>query len=153
MTLQIGGNDIGFGGIAQTCAKAAFAQQSCESQYVHDGHDELRDRIAATGPKVDAVIKGIHDRSPAARILVLGYSGIFKIATATDTSASCPAMLVGEGDAQYLRGIEEALNAMIADQAAANASIGATYVDVYGPSAGKTACDLPCCGGSSRSSP
>lgn len=120
---------------------------------MHDGHDELRDRIAATGPKVDAVIKGIHDRSPAARILVLGYSGIFKIATATDTSASCPAMLVGEGDAQYLRGIEEALNAMIADQAAANASIGATYVDVYGPSAGKTACDLPCCGGSSRSSP
>ena len=142
VTLQIGGNDIGFGGIAETCGRAAFEGSSCESQYVHDGRDELRERIAETGPKVDAVIKGIHQRSPAARIFVLGYSGIFKIGP-DGSPASCPAMLVGESDAQYLRGIQVALNAMIAEQAAANAAIGATYVDVYGPSEGKTACDLP----------
>ena len=49
-------------------------------------------------------------------------------------------MGVGKDDAIYLRGIQEALNAMIAEQAVAN---GAEYVDVYSPSAGKTACDLP----------
>jgi lysophospholipase L1-like esterase len=136
VTLQIGGNDIGFGGIAETCARAAFAQQSCESQYVKNGDDELRDRIADTGPKVAAVIQEIHTRAPSATVLVLGYPGIFEFGP----TASCPAMLVGEGDAQYLRGIQEALNGMIADQAAAN---GASYVDVYTTSAGKTACDLP----------
>ena len=136
VTLQIGGNDIGFGGIAETCARAAFAQQSCESQYVKNGDDELRDRIAATGPKVAAVIQEIHTRAPSATVLVLGYPGIFMFGP----TASCPAMLVGEGDALYLRGIQEALNGMIAEQAAANS---ATYVDVYTTSAGKTACDLP----------
>src|SRR5436190_4948685 len=118
VTLQIGGNDIGFGGIAETCARAAFAQQSCESQYVKNGDDELRDRIAATGPKVAAVIQEIHTRAPSATVLVLGYPGIFMFGP----TASCPAMLVGEGDALYLRGIQEALNGMIAEQAAANSA-------------------------------
>jgi lysophospholipase L1-like esterase len=137
VTLQIGGNDIGFGGIAETCARAAFAQQSCKSQYVDaNGNDELRQRIADTAPKVAAVIAGIHTRSPNAAVYVLGYPGIFEFGP----TASCPAMLVGEEDAQYLRGIQEALNGMIADVAGANA---ATYVDVYTPSAGYTACDLP----------
>jgi lysophospholipase L1-like esterase len=140
VTLQIGGNDIGFSGIAETCARAAFESESCESQYVVDGRDELRERIAATAPKVAAVIREIHQRAPKARVLVLGYPGIFKIGTTPDAPASCPAMLVGDDDALYLRGVEEALNAMIRTQARTNR---ATYVDVYGPSAGKTACDLP----------
>ena len=136
VTLQIGGNDIGFGGIAETCARAAFERVDCKDKYVQGDNDELRNRIAATAPKVAAVIQGIHERSPDARVLVLGYPGIFKIGP----QASCPAMGADESDAQYLRGVQEALNAMIAEQAAANA---ATYVDIYGPSEGKTACDLP----------
>lgn len=140
VTLQIGGNDIGFSDIAKTCAQAGVEGDTCESHYVVNGDDELRDRIAATAPKIAAVIQGIHDRAPNATVLVLGYSGIFKIGSTPDAPAGCPAMVVGESDAKYLRGVEEALNAMIADEAAANA---ATYVDVYGPSAGKTACDLP----------
>jgi len=136
VTLQIGGNDIGFGGIAETCARAAFEGVDCKDKYVQGDNDELRNRIAATGPKVAAVIQGIRDRAPGARVLVLGYPGIFSMGA----QASCPAMGVGESDAQYLRGIQEALNAMIAAEAAANAAI---YVDIYGPSAGKTACDLP----------
>ena len=138
VTLQIGGNDIGFGGIAETCGRAAFEQESCKEQYVDPvtGADELRRRIAVTQPKVEAVIDGIRERAPEAKILVLGYPGIFRFGPV----ASCPAMGVGESDAQYLRGIQEALNAMIA--AAADAK-DAKYVDVYGPSAGRTGCDLP----------
>jgi lysophospholipase L1-like esterase len=138
VTLQIGGNDIGFSGIAEACIRAAFEQVDCESKYVdEDGRDELRERIASTAPKVAAVLEGIRERSPEAQVLVLGYPGIFRIGT---EEAGCPAMAVGEGDARYLRGIQEELNAMIAEQATLG---GATYVDVYGPSEGKTACDLP----------
>ena len=141
VTLQIGGNDIGFGGIAQTCTRAAMEQSSCKAQYVDPvtGADELRRRIDETAPKVAAVLAGIRERSPAARIFVLGYPGIFRLG-GEGLPASCPAMGVGEEDAQYLRGVQEALNDMIASTAVAN---DATYVDVYGPSAGRTACDLP----------
>jgi lysophospholipase L1-like esterase len=138
VTLQIGGNDIGFSGIAQACVQAAFAQSTCKAQYVDaDGNDELERRIDATKAKIVAVLDGIAARAPEAEVLVLGYPGIFKIGT---EEAGCPAMGVGEDDARYLREIQVSLNAMIA---AAAEERGATYVDVYGPSEGKTACDLP----------
>jgi lysophospholipase L1-like esterase len=137
VTLQIGGNDIGFSGIVETCVRAALEDRTCREEYVEDGRDELRERIAATAPRVAEVIRGIHERAPGAQVLVLGYSGIFRMGPGP---ASCPAMGVGEEDAQYLRGVHEALNTMIAEEADAN---GARYLDVYGPSAGMTACDLP----------
>lgn len=139
VTLQIGGNDIGFGGIATTCAEAALSFGSC-SEAVAAG--QPFERIAAAAPKIAAVLEEVHRRSPAADIHVLGYSGIFAIGE----TASCPAMGVGEEDAQYLRSIQEALNAMIRSVAEApdrSYSAAAGYVDVYGPSAGHTACDLP----------
>ena len=139
VTLQIGGNDIGFGGIATTCGEAAIRQTGCRPAVEAEHPFE---RIAATAPKIAAVLDEIHRRSPGADIYVLGYPGIFAIGP----TASCPAMGVGEDDAQYLRGIEEALNDMIrsvADEPGRTYSDATTYVDVYGPSAGHTACDLP----------
>lgn len=139
VTLQIGGNDIGFGGIATTCAEAAVTQTSCRAAVEADRPFE---RIAATAPKIAAVLEEVHRRSPAADIHVLGYPGIFAIGA----TASCPAMGVGEDDAQFLRGIQEALNDMIrsvADEPDRSYSDVTAYVDVYAPSAGHTACDLP----------
>ena len=139
VTLQIGGNDIGFGGIATTCGEGAIAGDGCRAAVEAERPFE---KIAATAPKIRAVLEEIHRRSPAASIYVLGYSGIFKIGP----TARCEAMGVGEADALYLRSIQEALNAMIqsvADEPALSYSDTTTYVDVYGPSAGHTACDLP----------
>lgn len=138
VTLQIGGNDIGFSDIAETCTRAALEGRTCQEQYGDGDGDELRERIAATAPKVAAAVQAIREQAPAARLLVLGYPGIFRIPP--DEPAGCPAMGVGESDALYLRGVHEALNEMLAQEAAAN---GATYVDVYTPSRGMTACDLP----------
>ena len=137
VTLQIGGNDIGFGSIAEACGSAAVEGQSCRSQFANpDGSDELDRRIAETLPKVVEVVEGIKVRSPQAVIYLLGYPSIFRLGPV----ASCPAMGVGEEDAQYLRGVQEKLNGMIEDAATA---AGATYLDVYLPSGGRTACDLP----------
>ena len=139
VTLQIGGNDIGFGSLATTCGEGAIRGTGCR-QAVEAEHPF--ERIDATAPKIRAVLEEIHRRSPNAAIYVLGYSGIFKIGP----TARCEAMGVGEEDAQYLRGVQEALNAMIqsvADEAGLGYSDAAEYVDVYGPSAGHTACDLP----------
>jgi lysophospholipase L1-like esterase len=139
VTLQIGGNDIGFGGIATTCGEAAVTGDGCRTAVEAE---RPFDKIAATAPKIRAVLEEIHRRSPDAPIYVLGYSGIFKIGP----TARCEAMGVGEDDALYLRGIQEALNAMIqsvADDPTLSYSEATRYVDVYGPSAGHTACDLP----------
>ena len=139
VTLQIGGNDIGFGGLATTCGEGAIRGTGCQEAVAAEKPFE---RIAATTAKIRDVLAEIHRRSPEADVHVLGYSGIFKIGA----TASCEAMGVGEEDAQYLRGIQEALNEMIrsvAQEPGLPHSDATSYVDVYGPSAGHTACDLP----------
>jgi lysophospholipase L1-like esterase len=139
VTLQIGGNDIGFLGLATTCGEGAISGPGCRQAVAAE---KPFDRIADTAPKIRAVLDEIHRRSPKAAIYVLGYSGIFKIGP----TANCPAMGVGEEDADYMRSVQEALNGMIqsvADEPGVSYSDVTSYVDVYGPSAGHTACDLP----------
>ena len=136
VTLHIGGNDIGFVDIALECGQAALTAQRCADHFSSGGIDRLDVAIADVAPKIDAVLDGIRARAPKARVLVLGYPSIFRHGDA----ASCPAMGYGEDDARYLRAVEEKLNATIARMAKAN---GAEYVDTFGPSAGRSACDLP----------
>jgi lysophospholipase L1-like esterase len=113
VTLQIGGNDIGFTEIIENCASA--------SPFGHPA------------PKVAAVIQGIHARSPQARVFVVNYAAILP-----ETGSGCwPVVPIAWADVPYLRGIEKALNTMLAQQAAAN---GATVVDDYSASIGHDAC-------------
>ena len=76
VTLQIGGNDIGFTSILENCATANPFAHPCRDKYVVNGHDTLADKIAATAPKVAAVLQGIHTRSPNARVFVVNYAAI-----------------------------------------------------------------------------
>jgi lysophospholipase L1-like esterase len=136
VTLQIGGNDIGFSGIAEDCFNTSPDGPPCRDKFVHDGRDEVSDRIAETAPKVATVIQGIHERSPDARVLVLNYPAIFP-----DSGPGCwPTLPVSNEDVVWLRDKEKELNQMLADQAAAN---GATLVDWYRASIGHDACKLP----------
>ena len=133
VTLQIGGNDIGFIEIIENCASASPFGHPCQDQYVVNGDDTLRDRIAAAAPRVAAVIQGIHARSPQARVFVVNYAAILP-----ETGSGCwPVVPIAWADVPYLRGIEKALNTMLAQQAAAN---GATVVDDYSASIGHDAC-------------
>ncbi|HEX3174617.1 MAG TPA: SGNH/GDSL hydrolase family protein [Solirubrobacterales bacterium] len=133
VSLTIGGNDIGFSEIALSCVTLNPFSTPCKDKYDSGGKDQIAERIAATAPKVAAVLQGIHARSPAAKVFVVNYAAIFP-----ETGFGCwPQMPIGFGDVPYLRAKEKELNAMLATQAAAN---GATVVNWYSASIGHDAC-------------
>jgi lysophospholipase L1-like esterase len=139
VTLTIGGNDIGFSGIAQDCIDTTPANTGhpCMDKYVVNGVDEVSRRISETAPKVAAVLQGIRARSPQARILVVNYPAIFP----HNGNVGCwPQIPVADGDVAWLRSKQVELNSMIADQVTAN---GAQLVDAYTASRGHDACKLP----------
>jgi lysophospholipase L1-like esterase len=136
VTLQIGGNDIGFSSIAEGCISASPYGSPCKDRYVVDGRDELSERIKATAPRVAAVIQGIHERSPRARVFVVNYAAILP-----DQGEGCwPQLPYATGDVPYLRAKHKELNATMAEQAAAN---GAGLIDWYTASIGHDACQGP----------
>lgn len=136
VSMQIGGNDIGFTEILYRCAALLPLGAPCHAAYTAGGTDELSRRIAATAPKVAAALAEARRRSPQARIFVLGYPAILP-----EAGLGCwPSLPIAPDDVPYLRDKEKELNAMLATQAAA---AGATYVDVYTPSIGHDACQLP----------
>jgi hypothetical protein len=133
VSLTIGGNDIGFSEVAESCITINPFSHPCLDKYNPGGNDQLKARIEATAPKVAAVLQGIHSRSPAAKIYVVNYPAIFP-----ETGSGCwPQMPLGFQDVPYLRSTEQRLNSMLATQAAAN---GATLVNWYQPSIGHDAC-------------
>jgi lysophospholipase L1-like esterase len=136
VTLQIGGNDIGFSSIARDCTSTTNEGTPCQDRYVHDGRDEISERIQATAPKVAAVLQGIHTRSPEARVLAVNYAAILP-----DSGPGCwPQIPITDGDVPYVRAKQKELNAMLAQQAAGNT---AELVDWYTASIGRDACQPP----------
>jgi lysophospholipase L1-like esterase len=137
VTFTIGGNDIGFSSIAEDCVSASPLGSHCKADYVHDGRDEISERIAATAPKVAAVIQGIHERAPQARVFAVNYAAIFP---ERGFLGCWPQLPIASDDIAYLREKQKELNAMIAAQAAAN---GAVLIDWYKASIGHDACKPP----------
>ncbi len=132
VTLGIGGNDIGFTDIVLNCSRLN-PFDPCKDDYVHGSTDDISARIAATAPKVDAVIAAIHARSPSAKVHVVGYPTILPA-----TGFGCwPSVPILPTDVTYLRAKEFELNAMLAARAAAD---GAFYVDTVTSSVGHDVC-------------
>lgn len=133
VSVTIGGNDIGFSEIAQSCITLNPFSSPCKDKYDSGGKDQIAERIAATAPKVAAVLQGIHSRSPKARVYVVNYPAIFP-----ETGSGCwPQMPISFSDAPYLRAKQQELNAMLATQAANN---GAKLGNWYQASIGHDAC-------------
>ncbi len=133
VSLTIGGNDIGFSEVAESCITINPFSHPCLDKYNSGGVDQLKARIEATAPKVAAVLAGIKSRSPSANVYVVNYPAIFP-----ETGFGCwPQMPIGFQDVPYLRSTEQRLNSMLATQAAA---AGATLVNWYNASIGHDAC-------------
>jgi lysophospholipase L1-like esterase len=136
VSLTIGGNDIGFVTIAENCSSPVNSGTPCQNKYVVNGDDTIADRIAATAPKVAAVLQGIRQRAPHAKVFVLGYLDILP-----DSGTGCyPQMPITDGDVPYLRDKEKQLNTMLQNTSVANSDV---YVDTYQQSIGRDACQLP----------
>ena len=139
VTLQIGGNDINFINIIINCTTLSLTDPfgaPCKKHYTSGGTDKLKAAITATAPKVAADLQGIHATAPNARVLLVGYPVILP-----NSGDGCwPEVPIAFGDVPYLRGVEKALNSMLASVAAAN---NATFVDTYAASIGHDVCQAP----------
>ncbi|MFI5977553.1 SGNH/GDSL hydrolase family protein [Streptomyces sp. NPDC051452] len=139
VTVQIGGNDVGFGPIIATCARLAAqdpAGNPCERSYRTSGYDELAVAVVRTAPKVDRVLRAVHARAPHARVVVVGYPDLLP----DDGSGCFPQVPFAARDFPYLRDTEKRLNLMLRLVAAVN---GADYVDTYRPTVGHDMCKAP----------
>ncbi|MEW2301035.1 SGNH/GDSL hydrolase family protein [Streptomyces sp. NPDC006655] len=139
VTVQIGGNDMGFGSIIATCAALSskdLTGDPCRQYYGASGTDQLVLNIVRTAPKVDKVLRAVRARAPHARILVVGYPDLLP----DDGSGCYPTVPFAAKDFPYLRDTEKRLNLMLRLVAAWN---GARYVDTYGPTVGHDMCKAP----------
>ena len=141
VTVGIGGNDVGFGGAANRCVQTpkALGGSSCKAHYTASGTDEISRKIALAAPKIDAVLAGIHERAPNAKVFLVGYPALMP----HEHNNGCyPYVPVLPEDAVWVREKNIELNAMLAARAAADL-IGTTYVDWYTPSIGHDMCKPP----------
>ncbi|MHC3469327.1 SGNH/GDSL hydrolase family protein [Streptomyces sp. 7R007] len=139
VTVQIGGNDIGFGTIIGTCARLAaqdLAGNPCQRYYTASGADQLAQAVLETAPKVARVLRAVHARAPHARVVVVGYPDLLP----DDGSGCYPSVPFAAKDFPYLRDTEKRLNLMLRLVAAFNR---AEYADTYGPTVGHDMCKAP----------
>ncbi|MCF3120719.1 SGNH/GDSL hydrolase family protein [Streptomyces arenae] len=128
VTLEIGGNDIGFGKLMD-CFRLSVGDPDgspCKDAMVKDDKDPFVEAINATAPRLAAVLRGIHRRAPKADVYVLGYPALLP----ARGDGCYPYIPLAKGDVPWLRGVQRKLHAMIAARAAAG---GARYVDLSVP--------------------
>jgi lysophospholipase L1-like esterase len=136
VTLGIGGNDAGLISVAEECAKLDIIRPTgtaCKNHYASSSGDPNVAAINATGPKVAAVIQGIHARALNAEVMVVGYPD----GLPTNGSGCWPLVPISAGDITYFNSLETSLNTVLRTTAAAN---GAKYVDTFTSSIGHDAC-------------
>lgn len=133
--LTLGGDDMGFMNVLQTCMKLSLTDpwgSPCEAHYTQGGTDQLAARVRAEAPRLAAVFKAIAARAPRARIVVVGYPDLFPL-----RGGCWPAVPITNGDIAYLRGVEMKINAALATAARA---AGAMYVNTFTPTIGHDFC-------------
>jgi lysophospholipase L1-like esterase len=139
VTVGIGGNDAGLIGVAETCAETDITHpfgHACQDHYQASGSDPNIAAVDATGPKVAGVLQGIHQRSPSARVLIVGYPDGLPV-----NGSNCwPLVPLSSGDIKYFNSLEQRLNSVIASAASSN---NATFVDTWQSSIGHDACKPP----------
>lgn len=140
VTVGIGGNDVGFDGIAKGCINLlpfplgdAPWGRPCIQKHVFGSWDKTSWKIEQARPKVEGVLQGIQERAPSARVILVGYPVAFP-----DSGVGCwPQVPILDVDVRYLRDKYREMNRMLADVATAQ---GVEFVDAYTPSIGHDIC-------------
>jgi lysophospholipase L1-like esterase len=131
VTLTIGGNDAGFIEVLLVCALS-----NCNTRAFEQGRAAI---IDATRPQLEKVYRAVARKAPRARILVLGYPGMFPGAKAEQ---ACAALSRFRGEQTMLRRLGDRLNGTIATAVRTVARSGARveYVPVSARFAGHEVC-------------
>ncbi|MCU1497009.1 MAG: hypothetical protein JWM47_962 [Acidimicrobiales bacterium] len=133
VTLGIGGNDMGFSDIVKNCGVTLPWDAGCKGDYVHDGRDEVSEKIAALAAPLDKVIVEMKKRAPRARRWLVSYPTVLP-----ETGNGCyPLVPIKGDDVVYLRAKVKELNAMLRARAAAG---GIGFIDIATPSIGHDFC-------------
>lgn len=139
VTVGIGGNDVGFVGVALDCIRfpKAIAQKGpCTPTYFENGVDTVSRDIADMGQELGLAIDEIHRRAPNALVLIVSYPD-----AVPDDGVGCyPYMPIYNEDWPYITAKFKEMNAML--RTAANAH-RATYVDIYTSGIGHDVCKPP----------
>jgi hypothetical protein len=139
VTVGIGGNDAGLVGVAQKCAQLGATNptgHACRDYWAPGGNDQVAAKIEEAKPKIAAVLQGIHQRSPAARVAIVGYPD----PTARNGESCWPLVPLSPDDMRYIDELIVRINAMIKEQALLN---NAQFIDTYTDSIGHDVCKLP----------
>ena len=136
VTLGIGGNDFDlFGTLVGVCPQYRSSDPDgspCRDRLSAGGADKLTAAIDEIRGHVRAIVTGIHDRAPGARVLVVGYPQILP------PSGTCPELLpLAAGDYDWGRDLNVALNRALEQGASA---AGGEYVDLFSATAGHDIC-------------
>jgi lysophospholipase L1-like esterase len=163
VTVTIGGNDLGFTSIAQTCLAASptgplflhptFASCTAYFASAAGSADNPYARLAAVGSKVLAALKAVHKADPHARVLVIAYPAIAPNAGNTPLGGcfmanTIPLTLVNgapltsafpftDTDVPFLARLQQRLDREIAE---ATRDSGGSYTDIYRASLPHSAC-------------
>ena len=163
VTVTIGGNDLGFTSIAQTCLAASPAGPlflhptfaSCTAYFASaaGSADNPYARLAAVGSKVLAALKAVHKADPHARVLVIAYpaiapnagntplGGCFKAnkipLTFVNGAPLTSAFPFTDTDVPFLARLQQRLDREIAE---ATRDSGESYTDIYRASLPHSAC-------------
>lgn len=140
VTVGIGGNDMGFGGIVNRCVELGVRSggrgQPCTDHYTAGGRDQIAERLRVTvAPRLARVIGQIHERAPRARLLVVGYPDPLPV-----PPGCYPVLPLAPGDLPYLHAVARRLHETVRDAAVGG---GAEYVELFAGSAGHDICQLP----------
>lgn len=134
ISFSISGNDAGFWSTVMQCLRNPDPRATpCIDEYVVGDTDRQRQRIDAIRPRLDQLFNDISERSPDARVYVMGYQRILPAG-----AKGCRGKIdVSAADADWFDGWQRHLNAMVKASAEAH---GAEYLDIYEASNEHDAC-------------
>ncbi|GHF40809.1 SGNH/GDSL hydrolase family protein [Streptomyces morookaense] len=110
VTVTISGNDT-LAEILATCLQGSFTNpmgHPCRQHYTAGGTDRAAAMINAVAPKVAGVLDGIHQRSPHATVVLVGYLPLLP-----PTTGCWPLVPIARGDVPYVHGLWQRMHTML----------------------------------------
>jgi lysophospholipase L1-like esterase len=127
VSITIGGNDVGFSGVMQTCVLQSTT--ACLAAV-----SAAENQVATTLPaKLDTTLRTIRADAPSAKVVVLGYPEFYDLAH----SSFCPGLSTADRSA-----LDQGADQLDGALSAAAGRNGDVFADVRGQFAGHELCDL-----------